>query len=67
MYAICQLVSGPLLGRASDAPAAEPTEIRIGYLHLAMPKAAISLLDVRAENDGVAGAQLDTSGRLPKF
>ena len=51
------------------ALAAEPVEIRIGYLRGAENKTAISLLDVPPDNDGVAGAQLaiadnNTTGRF---
>jgi ABC transporter substrate binding protein (PQQ-dependent alcohol dehydrogenase system) len=47
-----------LTALSSVAPAAEVTEIKIGYLHGVRPKTAISLLDVPADNDGVAGALL---------
>ena len=40
------------------ARAAEPVVIKVGYLHVAERKAAISLLDVLADDDGLAGAQL---------
>ncbi len=43
---------------ASGVRAAEPTEIKIGYLRIPESRAAISLLDVPPDNDGVAGAQL---------
>ena len=54
---------------ATVALAAEPVEIKIGYLRGAENKTAISLLDVAPENDGVAGAQLaiadnNTTGRF---
>lgn len=42
----------------SIALAAEPIEIRIGYLRLPESKVAISLLDVPPDNDGIAGARL---------
>jgi len=42
----------------SIAQAADVTEIRIGYLHGVRPKTAISLLDIPADNDGIAGAKL---------
>ena len=53
----------------SIALAAEPIEIRIGYLRLPESKAAISLLDVPPDNDGIAGARLalednNTTGRF---
>src|SRR5215468_10053802 len=40
------------------ALAAEPAEIRIGYLRQPEPKLALSLLQVPPDNDGVGGAQL---------
>jgi len=40
------------------ARAAEPLEIKIGYLRSPESKAAISLLDVPPEDDGIAGARL---------
>ena len=52
------------------APAgAAATEIRIGYLHAELSKARISLMDVPAENDGLAGAEVavednNTTGRF---
>jgi ABC transporter substrate binding protein (PQQ-dependent alcohol dehydrogenase system) len=39
------------------AHAAEPLEFKIGYLRVEKPRAAISLVQVPAENNGVAGAQ----------
>jgi len=45
-----------VLGAAPSA--ADPTEIRIAYLHQGGAREAISLLDVPAPNDGLAGAQL---------
>ena len=45
------------------ALAAEAVEIRIGYLRVPESKAAISLLDVPPDNDGVAGAQLAILGQ----
>jgi len=49
------LASAVLVAAASGASGAE---IKIGYLRQAEPKAALSLLAVPADNDGVAGAQL---------
>jgi ABC transporter substrate binding protein (PQQ-dependent alcohol dehydrogenase system) len=40
--------------------AAEPTEIRIGYLRQAEIQPTLSLIDMPAPNEGVAGAQLAT-------
>ncbi|MBV8441159.1 MAG: ABC transporter substrate-binding protein [Hyphomicrobiales bacterium] len=47
------------------------TEIRIGYVHAASSKARLSLMDVPADNDGFAGAQLaiddnNTTGHFVK-
>src|SRR6516162_7064076 len=36
----------------------EPTEIKVGYLHQPLSKIKISLMDVPASNDGLAGAEL---------
>ena len=54
---------------APGARAADPAEIKIGYLRIPESRAAISLLDVPPDNDGVAGAQLaigdnNTTGRF---
>ena len=54
---------------ATVALAAEPVEIKLGYLRGPENKNAISLLDVPPDNDGVAGAQLavadnNTTGRF---
>ena len=38
----------------------QPLEIKIGYLHQAPSRIRISLIDVPAANDGLAGAQLGT-------
>jgi len=43
---------------AAAASATDTTEIKIGYLRQGGAKTAISLLDVPAANDGVAGAKL---------
>src|SRR6478736_3616316 len=43
---------------ASQAVAAEPVEIGIGYLGRAGVKAKLSLVELPAENDGIAGARL---------
>jgi ABC transporter substrate binding protein (PQQ-dependent alcohol dehydrogenase system) len=58
-----------LFALASIALAAEPIEVKIGYLRLPESKAAISLLDVPSDNDGIAGARLaiednNTTGRF---
>jgi len=57
------------LGWASACLATEPIEIRIGYLHGVPSKIKLSLMDVPADNDGLAGAQLaidddNTTGRF---
>ncbi len=53
----------------STAQAADPTEIRIGYLRGVQHKTTISLLDLPTENDGIAGAQLaiDDNNTTGKF
>jgi ABC transporter substrate binding protein (PQQ-dependent alcohol dehydrogenase system) len=58
-----------LLCLAATTAAADPTEIRVGYLHAVPSRIRISLMDVPAENDGVAGAQVaiddnNTTGRF---
>jgi ABC transporter substrate binding protein (PQQ-dependent alcohol dehydrogenase system) len=55
----------------SSAFAADPVEIKIGYLRTSESKTAISLLDVPPENNGIAGAKLaiednNTTGRFLK-
>ncbi len=51
-------VAATLAILAGQARAADIGEIRIGYLRQAEPRTAISLLDIPAANDGVAGAKL---------
>src|ERR1700716_927476 len=53
----------------STAQAADPTEIRIGYLRGVQHKTTISLLDLPTESDGLAGAQLaiDDNNTTGKF
>ena len=53
LWACTVAMSGVSTGFAKDL-----TEIRVGYLHANGSKARLSLMDVPAENDGVAGAQL---------
>jgi ABC transporter substrate binding protein (PQQ-dependent alcohol dehydrogenase system) len=43
---------------ATQALAADPIEIRVGYLRLAAVKSTLSLVEQPAANDGVAGASL---------
>ena len=50
------LASAGLIAWASAS--SDAAEIKIGYLRQAEPKAALSLIQTRAENDGVAGARL---------
>ncbi len=57
------------LGEASRSD--QPVEIKIGYLHQPPSRIRISLIDVPAANDGLAGAQLgidddNTTGRFLK-
>jgi ABC transporter substrate binding protein (PQQ-dependent alcohol dehydrogenase system) len=54
--AVCLLMVSCGAGLASD----EPVEIKIGYLRQLPSKIRISLIDVPAANDGLAGAQLAT-------
>jgi ABC transporter substrate binding protein (PQQ-dependent alcohol dehydrogenase system) len=54
---------------SAAAHAAEPTEVRVGYLRHVEQRVALSLLQVPAENNGVAGALLaiednNTTGRF---
>ena len=63
------LAAGLVIAGMAAAHAAEPTEIKIGYLRQIEPKVALSLLAVPEENNGVAGAQLaiednNTTGRF---
>jgi ABC transporter substrate binding protein (PQQ-dependent alcohol dehydrogenase system) len=51
-------VAAALCVLASQVPAAETSEIKIGYLRQAGARTAISLLDIPAPDDGVAGAKL---------
>jgi ABC transporter substrate binding protein (PQQ-dependent alcohol dehydrogenase system) len=66
MSAFLAAISG-----ASTSRAEEITEIKIGYLHAIESKERLSLMDVPAANDGIAGAQLaidddNTTGRFTK-
>ena len=58
-----------LLALTSFALAADPVEVKIGYLRIPESKAAISLLDVPPADDGVAGAKLaiDDNNTTGKF
>src|SRR5882724_1760827 len=47
-----------LIALLSASRAADPVEIKIGYLGRAGIKPTLSLVDLPAENDGVAGARL---------
>jgi ABC transporter substrate binding protein (PQQ-dependent alcohol dehydrogenase system) len=55
LVGVCALI---VLGGAGLAD--QPLEIKIGYLHQAPSRIRISLIDVPAGNDGLAGAQLAT-------
>ena len=63
-------VAALAIALALVAPAlADPIEIKVGYLHARESKERISLLDVPADNDGIAGAELalddnNTTGRF---
>jgi ABC transporter substrate binding protein (PQQ-dependent alcohol dehydrogenase system) len=63
------LLAAALCILAWDVRAADTTDIKIGYLRQGGARAAISLLDIPAANDGVAGAKLaiddnNTTGRF---
>jgi ABC transporter substrate binding protein (PQQ-dependent alcohol dehydrogenase system) len=45
-----------LAGLSADARAADPAEVKIGYLRLIVPKITLSLMQMPADNDGAAGA-----------
>jgi ABC transporter substrate binding protein (PQQ-dependent alcohol dehydrogenase system) len=62
-------VAMALLACVSLAHATEPTEIRIGYLRAFEPKQTLSFMQLPAENNGVAGAQLavDDNNTTGKF
>ncbi|SFI45352.1 ABC transporter substrate-binding protein [Bradyrhizobium sp. Gha] len=54
---------------ATQALAADPVEINVGYLRVAGTKSTLSLVEQPADNDGVAGAKLaiednNTTGRF---
>ena len=52
--AVCVLAISSGAGRSAD----EPVDIKIGYLRQVPSKLRLSLIDVPAPNDGLAGAQL---------
>ena len=54
----CPFIASLLFALTSVALAAEPIAVKVGYLRLPENKAAISLLDVPPDNDGIAGALL---------
>jgi ABC transporter substrate binding protein (PQQ-dependent alcohol dehydrogenase system) len=56
----CPFFASLLFAMTSVALAAEPVEIKVGYLRLPESKVAISLLEVPPDNDGIAGARLAT-------
>jgi ABC transporter substrate binding protein (PQQ-dependent alcohol dehydrogenase system) len=63
------LVAAALCVLVWEVRAADGTDIKIGYLRQGGARAAISLLDIPAANDGVAGAKLaiednNTTGRF---
>jgi ABC transporter substrate binding protein (PQQ-dependent alcohol dehydrogenase system) len=63
---ICFFLLFVLNGTAWSAP---PQEIKVGYLHEPLSRIKISLIDIPAANDGLAGAQLgmddnNTTGRF---
>jgi ABC transporter substrate binding protein (PQQ-dependent alcohol dehydrogenase system) len=66
---IIVIAAGVVAASASLAVAQGPAEITIGYLHRPEPKSAISLIEVPAANDGIAGAKLaiDDNNTTGKF
>ena len=64
------LVAGcATFGAAGGGLAAQPLEITIGYLHEALSRVRLSLIDIPAGNEGLAGAQMaigdnNTTGRF---
>jgi ABC transporter substrate binding protein (PQQ-dependent alcohol dehydrogenase system) len=56
LLAVCVLTISSGAGLAAD----QPVDIKIGYLRQLPSKIRISLIDVPAANDGLAGAQLGT-------
>src|SRR5207244_4560540 len=63
------LAAGAILAALALARAQAPAEVTIGYLHRPPANSAISLLEVPAGNDGLAGAALaiddnNTTGRF---
>ena len=58
-----------LAALAATAWAADPAEVRIGYLRLMAPRITLSLLQTPADNDGVAGAlmAIDDNNTTGKF
>lgn len=63
------LVVAILLFPLISSVEAQVGEVRIGYLHTPPPREALSLIDLPAENDGIAGAELaiadnNTTGRF---
>jgi ABC transporter substrate binding protein (PQQ-dependent alcohol dehydrogenase system) len=62
------LLAGALLF-AWTAASADPAEIKLGYLRRTEPKTRLSLVDIPADNNGIAGAQLalDDNNTTGKF
>ena len=62
------LLAGALVF-AWTAASADPAEIKLGYLRRTEPKTRLSLTDIPADNNGVAGAQLalDDNNTTGKF
>jgi len=53
------LLAGTIIFAWTSA-SADPVETKIGYLRSTEPRASLSLLQIPAENNGIAGAQLAT-------
>ncbi|MFC5069051.1 ABC transporter substrate-binding protein [Flaviflagellibacter deserti] len=65
------LILAIMLAPLTSSAIAQVNEVRIGYLRTPPPREALSLIDLPAENDGLAGAELavadnNTTGRFLK-
>jgi ABC transporter substrate binding protein (PQQ-dependent alcohol dehydrogenase system) len=63
------VAAGVVLASLALARAQAPAEVTIRYLHRPPPKSAISLVEIPAANDGIAGAELaiDDNNTTGKF
>jgi ABC transporter substrate binding protein (PQQ-dependent alcohol dehydrogenase system) len=73
LFRVLALLAGSLFApggaEAQQDEPAPPPELKIGYLHAAPSRAHLSLLDIPADNDGLAGLQLaiDDSNTTGQF